>query len=114
MARGGIVREPEPEGALRAHEERRALKRREAEGLDRLQQHRGWCACASADRRAAPGLDLEVGEQVVREDDEVLPRAVGRVGHRRHGVEGQAGLELRDRLLVVAAAARKRARDSPA
>src|SRR5271165_5662646 len=50
------------------------------------------------------GLDLKIGQQVVREGDELLPGAVRRVGHRRHRMEGQTALELRDGLLVIAAA----------
>lgn len=76
----------------------------EPERLDRLEEgQHGPLARGRAPRRA--GLDLKVDEQVVGEHDQVLPRTVGRIGHRGHGVEGQACLELRDRLLVVTATA---------
>jgi len=47
------------------------------------------------------GFDLEVGQQVVRENDQLLPGAVGRVGHGGNGMDGQAALELPDGPLVV-------------
>ena len=47
-------------------------------------------------------LELEIGQQVVGKDHELLPGAIGGVGLGRDAVKGQPGLELRDRLLVVA------------
>ena len=61
------------------------------------------------DRRrwGAPGLELEVDQQVVREGHELLPGAVGRVGLGRDAVERQPTLELRDGLFMVPAPARE-------
>ena len=54
-----------------------------------------------------PGLELEVGEQVVRERHELLPGPVPGVALGGDAVKGQPGLQLRDRLLMVAAPARE-------
>ena len=59
------------------------MEQREAQRLDRLQHgQRGVFARSAATFDA--GLDLKIGQEVVREGDELLPVAVRRVGHRRH------------------------------
>ena len=77
------------------------MKQFEAERLHALQQgHDGVLSGPAALRGAR--LELEVGEQVVGEHHQLLPRAIGGVGLGGDAVEGQASLELRNGLLVVA------------
>ena len=45
-------------------------------------------------------VELEVPSEVVGEDAQLLPGAVGGVGKGWHGVEGESALQLRDGLLV--------------
>jgi len=77
-----------------------AREENKAQGLNGLQERQGGVLARAASPFRA-GFDLEVGKQVVRQDHQLLPRAVGRIGHGRDGVEGQPGLQLPDGLLVV-------------
>ena len=54
-----------------------------------------------------PGFDLEVGQQVVGQHDQLLPSAVGLVLVGGDGIEGQRTLEPADALLMLAAASHK-------
>ena len=74
------------------------MKDLEPERLDRLEQ----VAHGVFARPGAFGgvrLDLKVRQQVVGQRDQLLPRAIGRVGIGGDGVKGEAGLQLADRLL---------------
>jgi hypothetical protein len=51
------------------------------------------------------GVKLEAADEVVGEDAELLPGAVGAVVARGNDVQGELALELGDRLLLRAAAA---------
>ena len=43
-----------------------------------------------------PGFDLEVGQEVVCQDDELLPGAIGVVIVCGNGIEAESGLEFTD------------------
>src|SRR5262245_24816392 len=55
--------------------------------------------------RGSDGIELEAPGDVVGEDAELLPGAVGAVVAGVHDIEGKLALELSDRLLLGAAAA---------
>ena len=78
----------------------------EAERLHALQQGHDGVLSGTAPLGSAR-FELEIGQQVVGEHDELLPRAVGRVGLGRDAVKGEPRLELGDGLLVVASSARE-------
>src|SRR5262249_40972529 len=82
------------------------MEEREAQRLDRLQDRQSG-VFAGAAATGDTGLDLEGRHQVVRQDDQLLPGTVGRVAHRRNGVEGEPTLELTDGLLLMAAPGRE-------
>ena len=76
----------------------------EAQGAHAPDQVRiGAFAGAGFGRRQ--GVELEAPDEVVGEDAELLPGAVGAVVARGDDVEGELALELGDRLLLGAAAA---------
>src|SRR5207249_5239466 len=89
---------------VRAHHPTGPMKQLEAQRMNTLQNmKRGALGGAVAPWRS--GLDLDVGDQVVRQGHELLPGAVGSVVARRDGAEGEPALEFAERLLVSAAAA---------
>ena len=99
--RRGIVSEPERGLSTRVHESGGAMEQYEAKCLGRLEQRqRGVLARPSPS--FGPGLDLKIRQQVVRENHQLLPRTVGGICHRRHGVKRQAALELADGLFMIA------------
>ena len=50
-----------------------------------------------------PGFDLEVGQEVVRENDELLPGTIGVVIVCGNGIETESGLEFTNSFFVRAA-----------
>jgi hypothetical protein len=76
----------------------------EAQGTHAPDQVRiGAFAGAGFGRRER--VELEAADEVVGEDTELLPGAVGAVVGRGNDVQGELALELGDRLLLRAAAA---------
>ena len=71
----------------------------------RMLEKVGVGAFAGARLGGGEGVELEVAGHVVGQNAELLPRAVGAVVVRGDDVEGELALELRDRLLLGAAAA---------
>ena len=76
----------------------------ESEGPRRLQGPSCGALQGSVSLRES-GFDLEVGQEVVGEQDELLPGAVGLAVLRGDGVEGQVALEFSYGLLVQSPAA---------
>ena len=78
---------------MRTHELGGAVKEGEAQRLNRLEHMEDGAFPRGCPAHRAR-LDLKVREQVMREDHQVLPCAVGRVRHGRYRVEGEPALEL--------------------
>lgn len=79
------------------------MEEREAQRLNG-REARQRCVLSGAATPLSTGIDLEVRQKIMCEGDELLPSTVGGVRQGGHGVEGEPTLQLRDRLLVRAAA----------
>ena len=82
----GVIREPQPRGATGADEQRGAVEEFEPQRLHTLQQRHDRVLPRPMPLMGAC-LELEVGQQVVRERHELLPGAVGRIGLGRDAVK---------------------------
>lgn len=81
------------------HQASGAVEEFEPQGPGRLQRPSGG-ALQGAVALPQSGFDLEVGQEVVGDQDELLPGAVGLVVLRGDGIEGQVALEFSYGLLV--------------
>ena len=84
----------EPQGGPSSgpHEKSGAVEEFESEGAGRLQRPSGGALQGAITLRES-GFDLEVGQEVVGDQDELLPGTVGLIVLRGDGVEGQVALE---------------------
>jgi hypothetical protein len=102
MAGRQVVGHSQPCSAAGADEQGGPMKQLEAERLHALQQgHDGVFSGAAP--LGGTRLELEVGQQVVREGHELLPGAVGGVGLGRDAVETYASQKKRSASWAFAA-----------
>ena len=94
-----IVIEPQDGPSSGPHQASGSVEELESESPRRLQGPSCGALQGAISLRQS-GFDLEVGQEVVGDQDELLPGAVGLVVLRGDGVEGQVALEFSDGLLV--------------
>src|SRR5258705_7882744 len=99
-----VLGEPEDLATADTGQTARSGDQQEAQG-PHTPQDVGVGALARAAAGRGDGVELKAPGDVVGEDAELLPGAVGAVVSGRNDIEGELALELGDRLLLRSAAA---------
>lgn len=99
-----IAKQPKNGGPCGPDDLARTIDEQEPQRLD-VAKHKTCGALLGARPLAGSCIDLKVREEIVGQDDDLLPRTVRAVVVSRDRVEGESALELPDGLLVRASAA---------